>query len=146
MDFTKLDVESIHGLYEIKGNDEEISRITTYLDDNPGGECCAMTTTLVSAVPKRQPWRSRLYAYVYNHIVAVTRAGWRRRPVIAETLAGIVSRDDVITFSCALFSVAGPAGAVPTGALQDAAVLGAHRVPRLQEELQRDALQHRPAA
>ena len=46
MDFTKLDVESIHGLYEIKGNDEEISRITTYLDDNPGGECCTWLSTV----------------------------------------------------------------------------------------------------
>ena len=41
MDFTKLDVESIHGLYEIKGSDEEISRITTYLDDHPGGIHCS---------------------------------------------------------------------------------------------------------
>ena len=38
MSFGKLDVESLHGLYEIKGTAEEIGKITTYKQEHPGGD------------------------------------------------------------------------------------------------------------
>lgn len=38
LDFSKVDVEKLYGLYEVKGTGEEMDKITSYLDDNPEGD------------------------------------------------------------------------------------------------------------